>query len=264
MGDLTIISPILLVVGATLFTWGATALGASVVFLFRKVNHHILDGMLGFAGGIMIAATIWSLIIPALELSEILKFNKLIFAVLGFVSGCLFLFIFDNALSIYLKEKESTSKFKRVLLLIFSIILHNIPEGLAIGVVFGSVFHPALGVGSVTGAIALTIGIGIQNFPEGLAVSLPLYREGFSRRKAFFYGQLSGVVEPLGGLLGYIIVLKIQYLLPLFLSFAGGAMLFVVIRELIPASQQNDKKDIITLYTLFGFLVMMILDVSLG
>lgn len=257
------VSPFVLVLGATLFTWGTTALGAAIVFLFRKVNNDVLDGMLGLAGGVMIAATIWSLIIPGLELCTQLKINTIIFLILGFTAGTLLLFLIDELLNKYLVITKENYSFKRVILLITSITLHNIPEGLAIGVVFGSVFHN-INSASLLGAVALAIGIGIQNIPEGAAVSMPLYREGYSRRKAFYYGQLSGIVEPMAGVLGYLIVVKMQYLLPFFLFFAAGAMLFVVVIELIPISQANSNRGLITLYTMFGFLIMMILDISLG
>jgi ZIP family zinc transporter len=262
MENLNNISPVMLVLYSTLFTWGVTALGAAVVFLFKKFNRDILDGMLGFAAGVMIAATIWSLIIPAIDLCIKLEINTIIFLTLGFVAGCVLLLIFDNLLDDVLLVDNNNS-LKRVFLLISSITLHNIPEGLAIGVVFGSVFHNINGA-SLSSAIALAIGIGIQNFPEGAAVSLPLHREGYSKRKAFYYGQLSGMVEPLAGLFGYFVTIKMQYLLPFFLAFAAGAMLFVVVIELIPASQNNKKSDIMTLYTMFGFLIMMLLDISLG
>jgi zinc transporter, ZIP family len=257
------LSPLLQVICATGLTWGLTALGAGVVLFFKKINKNLLDGMLGFAAGVMIAASIWSLIIPSIDISENLKINGLLFLTLGFIAGCLVIFITDNVFrKIYVKENEET-KTKRVFLLISSITLHNIPEGLAIGVAFGALTHNIEGA-SLAGAIALAIGIGLQNFPEGAAVSLPLRREGYSRWKALFYGQLSGAVEPISGIMGLLLITRIQYLLPFFLSFAAGAMMFVVVLELIPESQTNRNKDVITIYTMIGFLLMMLLDIALG
>jgi len=169
---------------------------------------------------------------------------------------------FDKKIS-FKKNTDDSSSFKRVLMLIFSITLHNIPEGLAVGVAFGSVFYGLDGA-TVTSASILALGIGLQNFPEGTAVSVPLRREGLSRRKAFFFGQLSGIVEPISGVIGAILVLKVRVILPFLLAFAAGAMIYVVVQELIPASQANKKKEIMALFTLIGFSVMMILDVALG
>ena len=219
--------------------------------------------MLGFAAGVMIAATIWSLIIPAIEMAKSLKMNIALMISIGFIAGSLIIFLVENIVERFMKNKNNSSMFKRCLLLITSITLHNIPEGLAVGVAFGAVLYNIEGASLVT-AMALTIGIAIQNLPEGTAVSLPLRREGYSLSKAFFYGQISGIVEPIAGVLGALLVLKVRYLLPFFLSFAGGAMMFVVILELIPESQKNKKKGIMALFTVLGFVIMMVLDISLG
>lgn len=254
---------------ATLFTWSITALGAGLVFLLKKINKTFMDGMLGFASGVMIAATFWSLLSPGIEMADSLGINSLLIATLGFISGGLFLFIGDNIYKYYnkihpKKKKESKDEsFKRCLMLIISITMHNIPEGLAVGVAFGSLAYGLEGA-TLASAIALSIGIGLQNFPEGSAVSFPLRREGYSRKKAFFYGQASGLVEPIAGVLGALLVLKMQYILPFFLCFAGGCMIYVVVQELIPESQTNKQKDMMALFTLFGFVVMMVMDVALG
>ncbi len=250
---------------ATLFTWGITALGAALVFCFKKVNKTVMDAMLGFAAGVMIAASFWSLLSPAIEMANNLKMIAWIIVFLGFFSGGLLLFLGDRLFD-YLdkrKKKENTSSLKRSIMLIFSITLHNIPEGLAVGVAFGSIAYGLEGA-TFASACILALGIGLQNFPEGTAVSVPLRREGFSRTKSFFVGQLSGVVEPIAGILGALLVLKARTMLPFLLSFAAGAMIYVVVEELIPESQSNKKKDVMALFTIIGFSVMMILDVALG
>lgn len=255
---------------ATLFTWGVTAFGASLVFFFKKINQKVLDAMLGFAAGVMIAASFWSLLAPAIELSEqVSSLPKWFPALIGFMSGGIFLGVVDKLLphlhpgfDIEQSEGPKTS-WQRSVLLVLAITLHNIPEGLAIGVAFGAVAH-GLPSATLGAAIALAIGIGIQNFPEGTAVSVPLRREGMSRKKAFFYGQMSGFVEPIAGVLGAILVLSMQAVLPYALAFAAGAMLFVVIEELIPESQLSGNTDLATIATLTGFSVMMVLDVALG
>lgn len=263
------ILPILGALLATLFTWFLTMVGASVVFFFKKVNKTVMDGMLGFAAGVMIAASFWSLLSPAIEMAESLNLNAWLLTFLGFFSGGLILYIGDSIYSYYIKnhpkqKKESKeSSMKRCLMLIFSITLHNIPEGLAVGVAFGSLAYGLEGA-TIGSALVLALGIGLQNFPEGSAVSLPLRREGYSRKKAFFYGQASGIVEPIAGVLGALLVIKIQLLLPFLLAFAAGAMIYVVVEELIPESQANKRKDLMALFTLIGFSVMMILDVALG
>ncbi len=255
---------------ATLFTWGVTALGAAFVVFFKTINQKILDAMLGFAAGVMIAASFWSLLAPAIEMSEeVSNLPKWMPALIGFMSGGIFLSITDKCLphlhpGFEIEQAEGPkTKWQRSVLLVLAITLHNIPEGLAIGVAFGAVAH-GLPSATIGGAIALAIGIGIQNFPEGTAVSVPLRREGMSRKKAFFYGQLSGAVEPIAGVLGAMLVLSMQAVLPYALAFAAGAMLFVVVEELIPESQLSGNTDLATMATLVGFSVMMVLDVALG
>ena len=249
---------------ATLFTWAITALGASLVFLFKKVNKSVMDAMLGFAGGVMIAASFWSLLSPAIEMAENLNMTAWLIAFIGFFSGGLLLFIGDKIFAKIDKKREKTSSsIKRCLMLIFSITLHNIPEGLAVGVAFGSLAYGLEGA-TLAAACLLALGIGLQNFPEGTAVSVPLRREGMSRKKAFFFGQLSAVVEPIAGVMGALLVLKMRLLLPFLLSFAAGAMIYVVVEELIPESQTNENKAFMAICTLIGFCIMMSLDVLLG
>lgn len=244
----------------TLFTWGVTTVGSSIVFLFKKINKTILDSMLGLSAGIMIAATFWSLLNPAIELASTLNINIWLTISLGFICGGLFLNIGDY---IYDYCINKNNNYKRIFMLILSITLHNIPEGLAIGVAFGSLKYGIPGL-SLIDSCLLGLGIGIQNFPEGSAVSLPLRREGFSRVKSCLIGSLTGIVEPIAAILGYFLIIYIRSILPFLLSFAGGAMLYVVIKELIPESQNNPNKNLITIFTLIGFVIMMILDVSLG
>lgn len=246
---------------ATIFTWGITALGAGIVFLFKKINKNVLDIMLGISAGVMIAASFFSLISPALDMASNLKMIPIIPTGIGFIFGGIFLFIGDKIFNKFLKQK--TDRIKRVTMLMASITLHNIPEGLAIGVAFGSIAYGLDGA-TIGSAYLLALGIGIQNFPEGTAVSVPLLRENFSRKKAFFYGQLSAVVEPIFGFIGALLVTKVRYILPFCLSFAAGAMIYVVVQELIPESQTNDNKSLMAFFTLVGFLIMMILDVTLG
>ncbi|MFH1050504.1 MAG: ZIP family metal transporter [bacterium] len=262
-------NPVLLALYATLFTWGVTAMGASMVFFFKTINKKILNSMLGFAAGVMIAASFWSLLKPAIEMAESSGIQGWIPALVGFLSGGAFLLIVDKILPhLHLglamdKAEGIKTSWQRSVLLVLAITLHNIPEGLAVGVAFGALAHnPELGV--LTGAIALAIGIGLQNFPEGAAVSIPLRREGFSRIKAFNYGQLSGVVEPIAGVIGAYLVLMITPLLPYALSFAAGAMIFVVVEELIPESQSGNETDLSTIGAMIGFATMMLLDVALG
>ena len=253
------LNPIIQTIIAATFTWSITALGAALVFVFKKPNKTMMDAMLGFAAGVMIAATFWSLLNPALEMASKLKMNSCLIVTIGFLTGGLFLFLGDRIYNHFNKNEIK----KRCFMLILSITLHNIPEGLAIGVAFGSVLYGLEGATSAS-ALLLALGIGIQNFPEGTAVSLPLKRDGYSNKKAFFIGQLSGIVEPIAAILGCILVQKIQTILPFVLAFAGGAMIYVVVQELIPESQTNEKKDLMALFTLIGFSVMMILDISLG
>lgn len=267
------LSPIIQALLATLFTWGVTALGASIVFFFKSIHKDVLNAMLGFAAGVMIAASFWSLLAPGIELAEQLGQVPYITASLGFLAGGLFLYGVDKILP-HLHIGEEThqaegikTSWQRSVLLVSAITLHNIPEGLAVGVAFGAVASGLSAGGSLTGAIALAIGIGLQNFPEGAAVSIPLRREGFSRMKAFLYGQASGIVEPIAGMIGAFAVMQMQSILPFALSFAAGAMIYVVVEELIPEAQREtggSKTDIATLGALVGFTVMMILDVALG
>ena len=254
------LNPIIQALLATLFTWAVTALGAALVFMFKKIHKNILDSMLGIAAGVMIAASFWSLLSPSIEMANVLKINIILSVAGGFLSGGLLLFIGDKVMN---KMQNKSSNLKRTLMLIVSITLHNIPEGLAVGVAFGSTLYGLDGA-TLMSAWTLAIGIGIQNFPEGTAVSVPLRREGFSRNKSFIYGMLSGVVEPISGVLGALLVLKVRIILPFLLAFAAGAMIYVVIQELIPESQTNKKKELMALFTLIGFSVMMILDVALG
>lgn len=253
---------------ATLFTWGITAFGASLVFFFKSVKKNLMDAMLGIAGGVMISASFFSLLSPAVEMSRNLNINTWLTVTIGFISGGILLFIGDKIFDLldkkYSKEKiNKKSSIKRSLMLIFSITLHNIPEGMAVGVAFGSLAYNLEGATLISSCL-LTLGIGLQNFPEGTAVSVPLRREGFSRKKAFIYGSLSGIVEPISGVIGALLVLKIRLLLPFLLAFAAGAMIYVVVEEIIPESQTNEKKDLMALFTLIGFSLMMVLDVALG
>jgi zinc transporter, ZIP family len=266
--ELLKIHPVLLALYATLFTWGVTALGASVVFFFRKPGKRLLNTMMGFAAGVMMAASFWSLLAPALQMAEDRGMIPWIPAIGGFLSGASFVMLLDALLPLFSKKLKSqyfaqNSSFQRSVLLIAAITLHNIPEGLAIGVAFGALsVHPDPAI--LTGAIALAVGIGVQNFPEGAAVSLPLRREGFSRLRSFHYGQLSGLVEPIAGVAGAYLVVIIAPVLPFALSFAAGAMIFVVVKELIPESHTGKGKRYATTGFIVGFAIMMLLDVALG
>ena len=263
------VHPITQALIAGVFTWLVTALGAATVFATRAVSQKLLDAMLGFAAGIMIAASFWSLLAPAIEMSQGHAIAPWVPAAAGFLLGTVFLRLIDRILphlhiGFPIDEAEGIKvSWRRSTLLVTAITVHNIPEGLAIGVAFGAAVA-GLPSATLTGAIALTIGIGIQNFPEGLAVSLPLRRDGMSRIRSFWYGQLSAVVEPLSALLGAGLVTWVQPLLPYALSFAAGAMIFVVVEEVIPESQRSGHTDLATAGTILGFLVMMILDVGLG
>lgn len=256
------IDPVLQAVLATMFTWLVTALGAGVVFLFKSINKTVMDACLGFSAGVMIAASFWSLLSPAIEMSASLGNSPWMTVLLGFMCGGGLLFLGDRIFEKGLDNAELGSE-KRAWMLIFSITLHNIPEGMAVGVAFGSIAFGLEGA-TLSGACLLALGIGLQNFPEGSAVSLPLLREGYSSKKAFFLGQLSGIVEPIAGFLGAVLVLSIRYLLPFLLSFAAGTMIYVVVEELIPESQTNKRKDLMALFTLIGFSIMMVMDVALG
>ena len=253
---------------ATLFTWFVTALGAALVFFFKRINKKMLDAMMGFAGGVMIAASFWSLLNPAIDMAEGMGIPPWLPAVVGFLLGGAFLFAADRLIPhLHLgrpieKAEGPKSSYQRSVLLVLAITLHNIPEGLAVGVAFGAL-AANLPSASLAGAIALAIGIGLQNFPEGTSVSVPLRREGFSRGKAFWYGQLSGVVEPISGVLGALLVVLVRPILPYALAFAAGAMIFVVVEELIPESQ-SEHSDIATIGAMLGFTVMMLMDVALG
>ena len=257
------LNPIIQAFLATCFTWLVTALGAAFVFFFKKIKKSIMDAMLGFAAGVMVSASFWSLLSPSIEMAESLNLNSWLIAATGFLSGGLLLFIGDKLFTKLTENKENNNNKKRSLMLIISITLHNIPEGLAVGVAFGSLAYNLEGATLAT-ACMLALGIGLQNFPEGTAVSVPLRREGFSRKKAFFFGQLSGIVEPISGIIGALLVIKIRMLLPFLLAFAAGAMIYVVVEELIPESQSNEKKDLMALFTLIGFSIMMILDLALS
>ena len=263
-------NPIVQALIATLFTWGLTAAGASIVFFTKTINPKLMDGMLGFAAGVMIAASFWSLLAPGIEMAKQLGHTPWLTAVIGFMGGGIFMRLTDRFLPhLHLGcDKDQCEGIKtswqRSTLLVLAITLHNIPEGLAVGVAFGAV-AANLSSATIGGAIALAIGIGIQNFPEGAAVSLPLRREGMDRTKSFLMGQASGLVEPVAGLFGAAFVLYMQNILPYALCFAAGAMIFVVVEELIPESQREEAHiDFVTIATMIGFSVMMILDVALG
>ncbi|OPZ10495.1 MAG: Zinc transporter ZupT [candidate division BRC1 bacterium ADurb.BinA364] len=263
------LSPVYQALLATLFTWLMTALGAGVVFFFRQVDRRALDGMMGFAAGVMIAASFWSLLNPAIEMAEEFPFPAWIPAAVGFLLGGGFLWAVDSILphlhaGFPTNEAEGIkTHWQRSVLLVLAITLHNIPEGLAVGVAFGAA-GAGLPSATLAGAIALAVGIGIQNFPEGTAVSAPLRREGMSRAKAFWYGQLSGMVEPIAGVIGAAAVILMKPILPYALSFAAGAMIYVVVEELIPESQLAKNTHIATHGAMIGFALMMTLDVALG
>ncbi|NCT19194.1 MAG: ZIP family metal transporter [Flavobacteriia bacterium] len=263
------IDPVLAALYATLFTWGVTALGASFVFFFKTMNRTFFDGMLGFTGGVMIAASFWSLLSPGIEMSPGEGFVKVIPAALGFFLGALFIFGLDKILPhLHINFKESEKEgiktpWHKTTLLTLAITLHNIPEGLAIGVLFGGVAAGFDGA-TIGGAVALALGIGLQNFPEGIAVAMPLRRAGMSKRKSFMYGQASALVEPIAAVLGAWAVLTFQPILPYALAFAAGAMIFVVVEEVIPETQQDKHTDIATMGFIGGFIIMMVLDVGLS
>lgn len=252
---------------ATIFTWLMTALGASLVFFVKKLNRMVLDGLLGFTGGVMVSASFWSLLSPGIEMSPGEGFIKVLPASIGFALGALFIFLLDKILPhIHINFKDSEgikTPWHKTTLLVLAITLHNIPEGLAVGVLFGGV---SLGLpeATISGAVVLALGIGIQNFPEGVAVSMPMRRLGASRIKSFWYGQLSAIVEPIAAILGAFAVTFFSPLLPYALSFAAGAMIFVVIEEVIPETQQDKYTDFATMGFILGFIIMMSLDVALG
>jgi ZIP family zinc transporter len=261
--------PITQALCGTLFTWFLTALGAGLVFFFKKINRRVLDGMLGFAAGVMIAASYWSLLAPAIEMAEEDGGPAWVPAAVGFLAGGFFIWLVDRILP-HLHLGMSTpsaeglhTTWRRSILLVLAITIHNIPEGLAVGVAFGALAAD-IPSASLAGAMALALGIGIQNFPEGAAVSVPLRREGLSRRKSFWYGQLSGIVEPIAGVAGAAAVVLMKPILPYALAFAAGAMIYVVAEELIPSARQEEHSDFATVGVMLGFAVMMTLDVALG
>lgn len=267
------LNPILAAFYATLFTWFLTALGAGLVFFLKKMNQKVMDGLLGFTAGVMIAASFWSLLSPAIEMVEAEGGIAWLPPAIGFMTGAIFLFGMDKILPhLHLGFKMSEAEgpkttWRRSILLVTAITLHNIPEGLAVGVAFGaaaSVPDPELARTLLVGAVSLAFGIGLQNFPEGIAVAMPLRREGMSRLKSFWYGQLSAVVEPVAGVIGAAAVVLMQPILPYALSFAAGAMIFVVVEEVVPESHRGGNHDIATMGAMVGFVVMMCMDVALG
>jgi ZIP family zinc transporter len=261
------LSPVLQALVATIFTWGMTAAGAAAVFFFKTVSRKVLDTMLALAGGIMIAASFWSLLVPALEMAEGGPLPAYIPVGIGFMLGGVCLLGVDRVLphlhiGFPMSEAEGIkTSWRRSVLLVTAITLHNIPEGLAVGVAFGATVS---GDASLAGAAVLALGIGLQNFPEGFAVSVPLRREGMTRTKSFWYGQLSGLVEPVAGVIGALAVIVAKPILPYALAFAAGAMIFVVVEEVIPESQRGGNTDLATMGALVGFLIMMVLDVGLS
>jgi ZIP family zinc transporter len=265
----TELGPVHQAVLATCFTWFLTALGAGLVFLFASINRTVLDGMLGFAAGVMIAASFWSLLAPAIEMAQGSPLPPWVPAVVGFLMGGVFLLGVDRLLphlhpGYPIEQAEGVKTgWQRSILLVLAITLHNIPEGLAVGVAFGASREDP-GAAPLAGAIALAIGIGLQNFPEGTAVSVPLRREGLSRFRSFWWGQLSGIVEPVAGALGALAVLLVKPILPYALAFAAGAMIYVVVEELIPESQLEQNTHVATIGAMLGFATMMALDVALG
>jgi len=275
-------TPVMQALYAGLFTWGLTALGAALVFLFNSTNRKALDMSLGFTGGVMIAASFWSLLSPAIAYVEMQNEMGLsdspswLAPAIGFFLGALFLFILDKIiphLHIFAKREEAEgmeTNWRKTILLVLAIALHNIPEGLAVGVAFGALANPEIlgleghSVFTMGSAIALAIGIGIQNFPEGFAVSMPLRRQGLSKWKSWKWGQLSAIVEPVFAVIGAAIVMQVLPILPYALSFAAGAMIFIVVEEVIPESQRGGNTDLATMGLIAGFIVMMVLDVALG
>lgn len=259
------LNPVIQALMATTFTWGVTALGALLVCFFKEINGKVLDTILGFSAGVMIAASFWSLLSPSINLSEELGYIVWLLPTIGFICGGIFVLFSDKFLDKILKNNKkvnSANSLKRSILLISAITIHNIPEGMAIGVAFGGITTGVPGM-TIVSAAMLALGIGIQNFPEGAAVSLPLRREGYSRIKSFLIGQASALVEPISAIAGAVLVIYIRSMLPFLLAFAAGAMMVVVARELLPESVKNNK-NLSTLGLTVGFVIMMILDVALG
>lgn len=257
---------------ATLGTWFVTALGAATVVFFKKPNPKVLNLMLGFAAGVMIAASFWSLLQPAIEQAEAIStMPAYLVATTGFLCGTFFMWVSDKIVFYTRKRADSTcgrpdERLNRIIMLVLSITLHNIPEGLAVGVAFGTLQGSGYSMENLMGAITIAVGIGLQNFPEGAAVSIPLRREGYSRKKSFLLGQASGIVEPIAGVIGALLVVHIETILPFALSFAAGAMILVAVHELIPECQRNQSTQpySATMGIILGFAVMMLLDVMLG
>jgi ZIP family zinc transporter len=259
------LNPIIQTLIATTFTWGITALGALVVCFFKEMNGKALNTILGFSAGVMIAASFWSLLAPSIDLSSELGYIVWILPTIGFIAGGLFVLFSDRFLDRTLKNRKNlknSASLKRSILLISAITIHNIPEGMAIGVAFGGIANCVTGMTAI-GAIMLAIGIGIQNFPEGAAVSLPLRREGYSRFRSFMIGQASALVEPISAVIGVILVMYVRSVLPFLLAFAAGSMIVVVARELLPESVR-EHKNLSTIGLIVGFIIMMVLDVTLG
>lgn len=264
----TSLDPVIQALIGTLFTWGMTAAGAALVYVTKGTNQKFMDSTLAFAGGVMIAASYWSLLAPAIEMAGERAGPSWLPATIGFLLGGAFLLLVDRLAPIisnsqYMNDIKDNQAKRRTTLLIFSMTLHNIPEGLAIGVAFGALASGATEA-ALASAIALAIGIGIQNFPEGLAVSMPLHRDGMSKGKSFFFGQFSGMVEPISAVIGALAVIMIQPILPYALAFAAGAMIFVVAKEIIPGSHEKGNTELASISLMIGFAVMMTLDVALG
>ncbi len=249
------LSPIMQSLISTIFTWFMTMLGASVVFFFKDLKNKLLNLLLGFSAGIMLAATFWSLLNPALILSNKLKLFSSFVICIGILCGSLLIFL-GNCMCLKISKKNINRSF----LVIFSITLHNIPEGLVIGVAFGSLCNSNINSGLIS-AMILALGIGLQNFPEGSAISIPLRKDGYSNKKAFFIGQLSGIVEPISAVIGAALSTTFNLLLPFLLSFAAGAMLYVIFLEIIPESQASMNKNLVTLFSILGFIFMTLLDI---
>ena len=261
------LNPLLLAFMAGLFTWAMTSDGAALVFLFKEINKNILNIMLGFAAGVMVAASFWSLLLPATEIAKEENMVEWMPVIIGFAAGGAFLILMDKVLPhLHPNSKDGSpegmpSNLRKSILLVFAITLHNIPEGFAVGVAFGAMANEGV---TFAAAMVVALGIGIQNLPEGAAVSIPLRKEGYSRRKSFMIGQLSGAVEPVAALLGAYFAMNMAYLLPYTLSFAAGAMIYVVVEELIPESQSEEHSHGATIGSMSGFLLMTFLDIALG